>query len=126
MGSKRLQRGITFWGISFVLGVLAFALFLTFNLLPPYLEDVKVKSALDSLVRQPDIATMSKADIAAALDKRFDIDSVTTVKPAKHLFVETRGKVKVIRISYEAVVPLVYNVSALLEFNHAKEVRGVE
>ena len=44
MGHKKLQKGMTFWGLSFVLGVLAFFLFLLFKLLPPYLIDLKVST----------------------------------------------------------------------------------
>ena len=126
MHNHQRQRGMTFWGLSFVLGVLAFSLFLLFKLFPPYMEDFKVKAALDSLARQPDVGSLSRADIASALDKRFDIDNITAVKLAKDLTVEARGRTKVIRIRYENVIPIVANVSVLLEFDHAKEVRSGE
>lgn len=119
------QRGITFWGLSFVLGVLAFVVLLIFTLFPPYMEDYKVTVALDALSRQPEFPTMTREEIVKALDRRFDIDMVTTVDPAKHLFIESRGRgAKVVRITYEVVTPLVYNVSLLLDFNHVKEVHG--
>lgn len=124
MHNHQQQRGITFWGLLFVLGVLAFFLFLMFKLFPPYMEDFKVKGALDSLARQSDIGSMSRGDIAAALYKRFDIDNITGVKLDKDLTVETRGRTKVIRIRYENVTPIIANVSILLEFDHAKEVRS--
>lgn len=120
------QRGMTMWGLMFVLGVLAFVVFLVLNLLPPYMEDLKVRNALDGLAKENNIATMSKAEMVGLLEKRFDIDSVTNVKPSKSLFLESRGKMKVIRVRYEAVVPLAYNISALLEFDHEREVRSVE
>jgi hypothetical protein len=118
------QRGMTMWGLLFVLGVIAFTLFLVFKLLPPYLSDLKVRAALDSLVRQPDAGAMGKAEIMTALYKRFDIDNVTHVKLETDLSIEARDRNKVIRIRYEAVVPMAYNISALLEFDHAREVRA--
>jgi len=126
MHSQKSQAGMTMWSAAFVIGTLAFFLFLGFKLLPPYIEDMKVRSALDGLARDPGVASMSRADLIAALDKRFDIDSVTTVKPAQNLFLENRGKTRVIRVTYEAVVPLFYNISALLEFNHTREAGRVE
>jgi hypothetical protein len=33
---------------------------------------------------------------------------------------------KVIRLNYPVVIPLMFNVSLLLEFEHAREVRAVE
>lgn len=120
------QRGLTMWGLVFVLGVIAFAVFLTLKLLPPYLADFKVKGALDSLARQPDFGAMSKGEIGEALSKRFDIDDVRHVNLGEALTIEQRGRVKVVRIKYDAVVPMVANISALLEFDHVKEVRASE
>ena len=120
------QQGMTFWGLVFFLSVLAFALFIGFKLFPPYMEDFKVKAALDGLARQPDIGTMSRADISLSLEKRFDIDNIDAVKLAQDLTVETRGRLKVIRIRYDNIIPIVGNLSILLEFDHIKEVRGSE
>ena len=118
------QRGMTMWSLLFVLGVIAFITFLVLKLFPPYMADIKVRSALDSLARQSDVDTMTKSDIVVALEKRFDIDSVTHVDPRKDLVITTRGRMRIIRIKYEAVIPMVANISALLEFDHQREVRG--
>ncbi len=68
---------------------------------------------------------MSRAELIERLDKRFDIDNVTNVKPGQ-LEIKPMGKMKVISLKYEVVVPLAYNVSALLEFDHARQVRATE
>lgn len=117
------QRGMSMWSTMFVVGVLVFFLFVLFKLIPPYLEDMKVKTALDGLLREPNAEAMGKADLVERLDKRFDIDNVTNVK-AKQLEIRPMGKLKAITLSYEVVVPLFYNVSLLLEFNHARQVRS--
>ena len=127
MRVKKYQRGMTIWSLTFVFSVFGFLIFLGFKLFPPYMEDFKVGNALESVARSSDIGAMSKADIAMALIKRFDIDNIDTVDPTKQLFVDNRGRnSRLLRISYEAVVPLFYNISLLLEFEHAKEVRGAE
>lgn len=126
MCNRRQQRGMTFWGLSFVLGVFAFLLFLTFKLFPPYMEDFKVKSALDGLARQSDFSSMSRSDMIVALGKRFDVDDVTAVKLDKDFIVETQGRLKRVRIRYENVIPIVANISILLEFDHVKETRSSE
>lgn len=126
MQSKSRQRGMTFWGMLFVLGVIAVVMFLVFKLFPVYMGDFKVRSALDSLARQQDIASMSKTDIASALEKRFDIDDVRHVDLKRDLTIEPRGRSRVVRIRYEAIVPMVGNISALLEFDHSREVAGSE
>ncbi len=124
MVTKHTQRGMTFWSLLFVLAVIATVVFLTLKLFPAYLGDFKVKAALDSLARQPDVASMGKAEIINGLDKRFDIDDIKHVDLKKDLSIEQRGRNRVIRIQYEAVIPLVYNVSVLLEFDHSREVAG--
>lgn len=125
MQNRKHQSGMTMWGMLFVLGTLAFALFIVFKLLPPYLTDLKVKGALDSLSQQADAGNMSVPDIREAIRKRLEIDSADNLFDlSKVLTIEPRGKVKVIRISYETVVPMAFNVSALLNFDHSIEVRG--
>lgn len=126
MRNRKTQKGMTMWSLLFVLAVLGFFLFLGFKLFPPYLDDFKVKSALDSLAKQSDVGALSKAAMAESLRRRFDIDNIHGVDVGKYLAVETRGRTKMIRLNYQAVVPLMFNVSALLEFEHAREVRAVE
>lgn len=123
--TRSYQRGMTMWSAAFVIGTLGFFLFLLFKVIPPYLEDMKIKTALESLAKEANGGALSKADMITRLDKRFDIDMVTAVKPTQ-LALEKRGKKQVIRMSYENVVPLFYNVSLLLEFNHEHEVRSVD
>ena len=126
MQYPKRQAGMTMWSMLFTLGTLAFVLFLFFKLLPPYMDDFKITSALDSLSRQPDVGTMSKAQVSEAIRKRLEIDSFDNFDLANTLTVEPRGKMKSIRINYEREVPMAFNVSALISFNHAIEVRGPE
>jgi hypothetical protein len=127
MQNPKRQAGMTMWGMLFILGTLAFSLFLFFKLLPPYMDDFKIKSALDSLARQPDAGTMTVPQVKEAIRKRLEIDSADELFDLnKILTVEPRGKMKSIRINYESVVPMAFNISALLSFDHAIEVRGPE
>ncbi|HSD97798.1 MAG TPA: DUF4845 domain-containing protein [Sulfuricaulis sp.] len=127
MQNPKRQAGMTMWGMLFVLGTLAFTLFLFFKLLPPYLNDFKIQGALDSLARQPDAGSMTVPEMTEAIRKRLEIDSADELFDlSKIMTVESRGKMKKIRINYESVVPMAFNVSALINFDHAIEVRGPE
>ena len=117
---------MTMWGMLFVLGTLSFSLFLTFKLLPPYLADMKVKGALESLGRQPDVGSMSPPEITEAIRKRLEIDSADDFNLGNSLTITAKGKNRVIRINYESVTPVLFNISALLTFDHSIEVRGGE
>ena len=124
MQYMKRQSGMTMWGMLFVLGTFAFALFLFFKLLPPYLTDFKIRSALSSLGQQSDAGTMSVAEIQDALYKRLEIDSADDFDLKDALTVENRGNARIIRIAYQATVPMAFNISALIDFDHRIEVRG--
>ncbi len=126
MRCRNQQRGMTIWGLTFVLAVLAFVLFLLFKLFPPYMNDFKVRNALNSTAQDQNIVSMTKGQIREALYKRFDIDMIGNVNLTENFSVESRGRTKVIRITYEVIVPMVFNISALLEFDHVREVRAIE
>lgn len=126
MKNPKRQAGMTMWSLLFVLGTLAFFLFLFFKLFSPYMDDFKVKSALMSLGRQSAAGTMTVPEIKEGIRKRLEIDSADNFDLEKTLTVGTRGKMKVIRINYETVVPIAFNISALLTFDHSVEVRGAE
>jgi hypothetical protein len=51
MQYPKRQAGMSMWSLLFVLGTLAFFLFLFFKLFSPYMSDFKVKTALMSLLK---------------------------------------------------------------------------
>jgi hypothetical protein len=124
MHNPKRQAGMTMWSLLFVLGTLAFFLFITFKLFSPYMDDFKVQSALTSLGRQPDAASMSQPEIAEAIRKRLEIDSADNFSLENTMTIQMRGKTKVVRIKYETVVPLFFNISLLLDFDHVAELSG--
>jgi len=125
MQNPKRQAGMSMWSLLFVLGTLAFFFFLFIRLFSPYMDDFKVKTALESLARQPDAGSMTVAAIQEAIRKRLEIDSADSFDLSA-LTVEVKGKIKIIRIRYESVVPMAFNISALLSFDHAVEVRVSE
>jgi len=124
MRTPNTQRGMTMWSLLFVLGVIAITVFLILKLLPVYLGDMKVKSALESVSRESDVGSMNKSDIGEAIRKRLEIDNVDDLDLSKVMTITPRGRNRVIRIQYSSTVPMVANISALLEFDHQVEVRG--
>ena len=124
MHNPKRQAGMTMWSLLFVLGTLAFFLFIIFKLFSPYMDDFKVQSALSSLGRQLDAASMSQPEIAEAIRKRLEIDSADNFNLADTMTIQMRGKTKVVRIKYETIVPLFFNISLLLDFDHVAELSG--
>jgi hypothetical protein len=113
------QKGITIWGVLVVAALIVFFTILGVKLFPAYLEYFAVKTALENLAKQPGVGTMEKSDIKHAIQRRFDIEDVKGVDLNKHLFVEKKPGATVVRIAYEVRIPLFYNISALLDFEHS-------
>ncbi len=126
MKLRSQQTGATLWSMISISVLVIFFALLLIQLIPPYLADMKVRAALDSIERQAKGGTMSNAQIMIALEKRFDIDSITHVNLREDVVIEREGRMKIVRIAYEAQIPLVFNISALLEFDHSAEVRAFE
>ena len=124
MQTRTTQKGMTFWGVLVVFALIVFFVVLTLKLLPPYMEYGKVKTALENIAHQPEAGNMERADIKAALDRRFTIEDVNNINLDKNLFVEKKPGVTIIRIAYERRVPLAYNVTALIEFDHSVQVNA--
>ncbi len=126
MNRHQYQKGMTMWGMAAVLGLIVFFTLLILNLLPPYLENMKVKTALESVSRQPDIGAAPREEIMNMLQRRFDIEDIDRIDLSKDLKIELKNRNKVIRIAYQVQVPLAYNISALLAFDDSVEVGRVE
>jgi uncharacterized membrane protein YhiD involved in acid resistance len=122
MLTRAKQNGMTFWGLLMVAALFIFFVILFFKLLPPYMEHAKVKTALENIAHQPDASNMEKAQIKAAFDRRFNIESVDDIDLNKALSVEKKPGSMTIRIAYERRVPLAYNVTALIEFDDTAQV----
>lgn len=126
MKLRSQQTGATLWSMISISVLVIFFALLLIKLIPPYLSDMKVRAALDSIERQAKGSSMSNAQIMISLEKRFDIDSITHVNVREDVVIEREGRMKIVRIAYEAQIPLVFNISALLEFDHSAEVRAFE
>jgi len=111
------QRGITFIGLVFVIVTLLFVAVMGMKLVPAYLEYFNVKKALVKISNEPSFAAMSKIDIVDEFDRSATIDDIKVVN-GKDLEIskDAAGK-PVVSIEYQATVPLIANVSALIDFS---------
>ncbi len=125
MQYRHKQSGVTFWGFALVAFLIAFFTLLTLKLVPPYIENAKVRTALENVVKQPNAANMSKVEIVDALQRRFDVDDVSRANLKTDLTITKSpdGRSTKLRIAYEVRVPLAYNISALLTFDENAEAR---
>lgn len=112
---KRDQAGITFLGLLLVLIIVAGFGIALVKIVPLYLGNFKVKSVLDSLKEERDVATMTPAEIERRINSRLDINDVALKKDDIKV-TRAAGKT-VITINYEKRVPLFANLDVVARFN---------
>ena len=114
------QKGASFW--MFVWGA-ALAICFSYLIiigLPPYLGNQKIYRSLEHLAEEDTIMKMSRRQMVRLLNRKLNIDYADTIvnidKAFKYKNVEGKRELS---IDYELVVPLVYNISFLYDFeNH--------
>ena len=117
------QSGASMWGL---IGgsalVILFAL-ITMKLVPAYLDNNKVASALASLAEQPGVGNWSRRQVVDKISNTLYIDMASDLLNLNEALTITKTKnTKVFSVDYERVVPMAYNISALLDFENSVEV----
>ncbi|MCG6976378.1 MAG: DUF4845 domain-containing protein [Acidiferrobacterales bacterium] len=124
MQTVKQQQGITMWGMMGLALIGIFFVLLFFKLFPPYMEDMKIGSAIKRVANQPGAGSKGPAELVESIDKMFQIEDITRVTAAKDVEIIPRGEnARLIKLEYEVVVPFAGNISILLEFDHAAEAR---
>lgn len=110
------QRGITFIGLVFVVAAIVFVAVIGMKLTPAYLEFMSVKKVIAKIAREPSFAEMNKKDIVDEFDKGAVIDNIKVVQGSDLEITKQDSGKQIVSAQYQVVVPLVANVSALLDF----------
>ncbi len=114
---RKKQSGWTFWSVSAIVLIVVVLALLFMRLFPPYFDNLKLQDALDELASDPRVANMTRRQIVKELDNKLYIDYAHEIVDLNEsLLVDKSDKKLVITIDYEVVVPLVYNLSALINF----------
>ena len=112
--TQRRQRGLSMIGFLFVAAVLLVVALLAFRMIPAYIEWYTIQKALEGAVA--DSNDPSLTTIRGAMQRRLDVDYADAVT-AKDVQVSKTGNVITAAVSWQKILPLVANVSLLLEFD---------
>lgn len=123
MHSVGRQRGLTMWGISMMILIGLFFLFLFFKLFPPYMQDAQVSSALRAFSTSPEARDMAPQEVREAIQRRFDVDTIDNLNVYKDIKIVPESGGYAVQADYEVIIELFGNVSVLLEFQHHNSVR---
>jgi Tfp pilus assembly protein PilV len=111
--TPRRQRGLSMIGFLFVAAVLLVVALLAFRMIPAYIEWYTIQKALEAAVADSDL---SVASIRRAMDRKLSADYADAITP-KDVEVSKSGNVVTASASWQKILPMVSNVSLLLEFN---------
>jgi hypothetical protein len=112
---KKNQRGMTFIGVMFVGMVVVFGAILVMKLIPPYLEFWSVQKIIGVMAKDTGLSEMTPAQVRDSFDKRAVIDNVTVIEGKDLEISKDRGQT-VVSADYSVTVPVVGNISALIDF----------
>ncbi|HED13821.1 MAG TPA: DUF4845 domain-containing protein [Gammaproteobacteria bacterium] len=116
------QGGWTLWSLGLVLALIIFFALLLFKLIPPYLDDQKIQKALNSVIQEQHVEQMSRRAIVSRLSNILYIDfALDLVDIKKDLKITKNNNILKLAIDYEVVIPMAYNISALLTFSDRAE-----
>jgi Tfp pilus assembly major pilin PilA len=120
MGTRLLrdseQRGMTVIGMLLLLIVIAFAALIAMKVVPMYIEYYTIKSTIESIRKEPQLAQMSPVDIHNAIQKRFDIGYVERLN-ARDLKIrnDAQSRGRVLELVYEDERELFYGLYVVLK-----------
>lgn len=116
------QRGMTFLGIIVLVIVVGAWVYSGIRLAPKYLEYMRVAATLEK-VRDEYESNPGTTDLMLrrAVERHFDIEMVEIIS-SNDIQIRKEGGTFYMRAAYEDTVPLVSNVSFLVQFDKTVEV----
>ena len=115
----RKQRGITLMGTIITLAILGFIGIMAAKLLPAYLEYMSVKKIFKTMAQSGDTKGTVR-DIRKTFDKLNAIEDIKNLK-AEDLEITKQGQDAIVSAAWSVRVPMVYNISACLDFAASTE-----
>jgi len=115
------QRGVTFIGWLFLLVPIGILLYAAIRLTPIYLEYMNVARALEQVKTEYDGNGPTASAIRVSLEKRFDVEDVTTIT-AKDISIQPKDTGLAVSANYDATAPLFANLSLVVSFDKTVDI----
>ena len=109
-------RGISLTELIVILAVLSVVAILGFKLVNPYLQYYAIQRTFKTMAADAELKTAPRTSIVAAWSRYASIDNMDPIS-GDDILVTREGDTMEISASYTVKVPLVANISLLLDFN---------
>jgi hypothetical protein len=120
MRNPSRQQGLTFWGLVFVLAVMAAVVLIGLRMFPVYMEAFKVQQALEQLASLDDLSQRPAHELHDLFLRRMeveDVDRFNRQNLRKHMDIERKDKRVTITLRYTAEAELFGNLSVVADWN---------
>ncbi|TDU25866.1 uncharacterized protein DUF4845 [Panacagrimonas perspica] len=113
--SLKRQRGMGWFGLTFLFGTIAFFAIIVIKVGPLYLNQGNVIKVVKGVADSPDYANASPQEIRTTLERRWDIDYINQIDD-KDVKIKRSANGRMLSYDYEARVNLFYNVFVVIHF----------
>lgn len=110
-----IQSGVGFVGFLLGASFLVLVSILGIKIIPAYVENAEINHLLANVANDVEMQKASHREVRAALLKQASINNIKSIKP-EDVEISNEGGRMVLNISYTARVPLVGNVSLIIDF----------
>lgn len=122
----RKQQGISFFGLAFLLAIIASIVSLGIKIIPPYIDFLTISGATLETIKQPRIGMQSNDIILEKIDRQMSINNLHLRDYEKDAIVITRKDSKLIaEIDYTLAEPVFksddFQIGLSLHFNKTQE-----
>lgn len=125
MHMRRRQRGLGWFGLLFVLAVIAFAAIVVVKCLPIYLNQMKVASSINKVATDPGNGRAELHELRRALQRYWDIEDIRYLQP-RDIKVKRTASGRFLSYEYEARERLFYNISIVIDFRDDVQLANVQ
>lgn len=114
--TKKQQRGLSMSGFLLTVTLLIFVAVLAMKLIPAYMQDGEIKHVFDAVAQDPEMQKATIREIQIAYAKRASVQNITAIKLEDVDIGKDESGIS-LSVSYQVKIPLVANISLLLDFN---------
>jgi len=109
------QEGLSMSGFLVTAIILIFVAVLAMKLIPAYMQDGTIKEVFTAVAHDPNLKGATVRDIQLAYAKRASVQDISAIK-MDDVDIDNQNGIK-LSASYQVKIPLVANISLLLDFN---------
>ncbi|SFF55273.1 protein of unknown function [Fontimonas thermophila] len=115
MHTRNRQRGLGWFGLLFVLAVVAFVAIVVVKCLPIYLNQMKIASSINKVAADPGNGQAEIGELRKDLQRYWDIEDIKYLEPRDVKIKRTQSG-RFLSYEYEAREHLFYNISIVISF----------